>query len=49
MKIEDFAALMGKTREEVKVIMEQNGILELNLTEKKIKETKDNGNLEIIE
>jgi len=49
MKIEDIATLMGKTREEVKAIMEQNDIIELNLTEKKIKETKDNGNLEIIE
>ena len=48
MKIEDLATLMGKTEDEVKEILKQNDVIELKLTEKKTKQTKENGNIETI-
>ena len=49
MKIEDIAILMGKTKEEVIDILKQNEVIELKLTERKNKQVKDNGKIEIIE
>ena len=48
MKLDDLAALMGKTVDEVKEILENNDVIELKLTEKKIKQVKENGNLDIL-
>ena len=48
MKIVDLAALMGKTIDEVKEILDQNEIIELKLTEKHTQK-KEDGNIEIIE
>lgn len=48
MKIEDLAVLMGKTIDEVKKILEQEGIIELKLSEKKNKELKESGSIELI-
>lgn len=49
MNLDDLAALMGKTKEEVKYILEHNEVIELKLTEKKTKETKENGKIEAME
>ena len=49
MNLEDLAVLMGKTKEEVMDILEHNEVIELKLTEKKTKETKENGKIESLE
>lgn len=49
MNLDDLAVLMGKTKEEVREILEHNDIIELKLTEKKTKETKENGKIESLE
>ena len=49
MNLDDLAVLMGKTKEEVREILEHNEIIELNLTEKKTKEAKENGKIESLE
>jgi|TARA_Y100000031_G_scaffold155615_2_gene206935 hypothetical protein len=48
MKLEELANLMGKTKEEVEQILEENDVIELKLTERKGSETKDKGNLNIL-
>lgn len=48
MKLEDLAVLMGKTVDEVKEILKQEDVIELNLSEKKNKVQKENGNVELI-
>jgi len=48
MNIDDLAALMDKTKEEVVEILNNNEIIELKLNDKKSKEMKEKGNLEII-
>ena len=47
MKIEDLAALMGKTKEEIQEILDNNGVIELKLTERNIRK-KEGGKLELI-
>ena len=49
MNLDDLAVLMGKTKEEVKDILEHNEVIELKLTEKKAKEAKENGKIETME
>ena len=49
MNLDDLAALMGKTREEVKYILEHNEVIELKLTEKKARESKEEGRIETME
>ena len=49
MNLDDLAALMGKTKEEVREILKHDDVIELNLTEKKTKETKENGKIESLE
>ena len=48
MKLDELALLMGKTREELEEILNQNIIIELKLTERANKETKDYGTIEIL-
>lgn len=48
MNLDDLAALMGKTREEVKGMLDRSEVIELKLTERKGKETTDEGNLKLI-
>lgn len=47
MNLDDLAALMGKTRDEVKRMLDKNEVIELKLTERKGKETNDEGSLKI--
>lgn len=47
MKIEDLATLMGKTKEEIQEILDNNGVIELKLTERNIRK-KEGGKLELI-
>ncbi|MBI2208478.1 hypothetical protein HYU50_03205 [Candidatus Woesearchaeota archaeon] len=49
MKLEELAAIMGKSIEEVKGILEQNDVIELKLTERKSNDAKDSGKIEIME
>ena len=49
MNLDDLAVLMGKTKEEVKDILEHNEVIELKLTEKKTREAKESGKLESLE
>ena len=49
MNLDDLAVLMGKTKEEVREILKHNDIIELKLTEKETKETKENGKIESLE
>ncbi len=48
MKLDDLAALIGVTREELIEQLKQNDIIELRLIEKKSKQTKDIGGIEIL-
>jgi len=47
MKIEDLAALMDKTKEEIQEILDNNGVIELKLTEKSQRKS-ESGKLELI-
>tara|TARA_Y100000294_G_scaffold167230_1_gene176191 strand:+ start:1092 stop:1241 length:150 start_codon:yes stop_codon:yes gene_type:complete len=48
MNIQELAALMGKTIDEVKEILEQEDIIELKLSEKKNREPIESGSIELI-
>jgi hypothetical protein len=48
MRIDDLAEIMGKTKEEVKSILESSDIIQLKLTERSKTEKKDAGKVEVI-
>lgn len=48
MRIDDLAELLGKTREEVEGILNSQEMIELKLSERKMKQ-KDDENLKIFE
>ena len=48
MKLADLAEMMGKSIEELKEDLEKEDVIELKLTEKNTKQTKENGNIETI-
>ena len=47
MKLSELAALMGKSKEEVKDILDNQDTVQLDLKERK-KTSRDNGNIEVI-
>ena len=49
MKLQDLAALMGKTIDELEKELKNNDVIELKLTDKNSKETQDKGGIEILE
>ena len=48
MKLDELAALMGKSKQELEEFLKKNDVLELKLTEKNRKQEKDNGDLEVL-
>ncbi len=49
MKIEDLAALLGKTRQEMEEMLKENDTNELNLTERNKSKIKESGEIKIME
>ena len=48
MNLDDLAALMGKTREEVKRMLDRDDVIELRLTERKGKESNEEASLKLV-
>jgi len=48
MNLQDLAALMGKTVDEIKEMFEKDGVIELKLSDRKTKGKKENGAIEAI-
>lgn len=48
MKLDELASLMGKTKDELIEQLRQNDVIELRLTERVNKETKDYGSIEVL-
>ena len=48
MNIADLTMLLGKSRQEVEDMLKSNDVIELNLKERKQKEVKNLGNIEVI-
>jgi len=49
MKIEDLAAILGKTKEQVEKMFMENEVIELKLTELEKRKDKEEGELKIIQ
>lgn len=49
MKIEDLAELLGKTKWEVEEMLKSRDVIELNLSERKSRNNKEDDNLRIYE
>ncbi len=49
MKIEDLAELLGKTRAEIEEILKNNDIIELKLSERKLRYKEKDDDLKIYE
>ncbi len=49
MRLDDLALLMGKSKDELIRQLKQDDIIELKLTERNSKQSKDNGSIEILE
>lgn len=49
MKINDLAELLGKSKMEVEEMLNKNGIIELNLSERKARRGKEDDELKIYE
>ncbi len=49
MKIEDLCKLLGKNRLEIEEMLENNDVIELNLSERKPKSSREEDDLKIYE
>lgn len=49
MKIDDLARMLGKTRREVEDILSKQEVIELNLTERNARESKDDLGINLLE
>ncbi len=48
MNIDDLATLMGKSRKELEEMLNQNNVIELELTERNKREEVDIGKIEVL-